>query len=158
MVAVVGGGDTAAEEATYLANLCKKVYLVHRRDELRASKAMQHKVINTPNIEMVWNHIPIEIVGTEHGFMKAVNGLILRNTVTGEEKKLELDGVFIAIGHTPNSKLFTGKLDMHTNEYIITEPGSTKTSVPGSICRRRHTGFLLPPGYHGCRKRLHGCY
>lgn len=131
VVAVVGGGDTAAEEATYLANLCKKVYLIHRRDELRASKAMQNKIFNTPNIEMVWNSIPKEIVGTEQGFLKAVNGVILKNAVTGEESKLDIDGIFIAIGHKPNSELFAGKLELHKNGYIKTEPGTTKTSIPG---------------------------
>lgn len=131
VVAVIGGGDTAAEEAIYLARLCKKVYLVHRRNELRASKAMQHKVFNTPNIEMVWNNLPKEIVGTEDGIAKAVNGVILKNTLTGEETKLDIDGIFIAIGHKPNSELFMGKLELHPNGYIKTEPGNTKTSVEG---------------------------
>jgi thioredoxin reductase (NADPH) len=131
VVAVIGGGDTAAEEAHYLSHLCKKVYLIHRRDELRASKAMQSKVFNTPNIEMIWNHLPKEIVGTEQGFMKSVNGVILQNTINGEETKLDIDGVFIAIGHKPNSELFVGKLELHPNGYIKTEPGSTSTSVPG---------------------------
>jgi thioredoxin reductase (NADPH) len=130
-VAVIGGGDTAAEEAAYLSNLCKKVYLIHRRDELRASKAMQNKVLNTPNIELIWNSLPIEIVGTEEGFSKAVNGVILKNTVTGKESKLDIDGIFIAIGHKPNSDLFIGKLELHPNGYIKTEPGSTKTSFEG---------------------------
>jgi len=131
VVAVIGGGDTAAEEATYLAKLCRKVYLIHRRDELRASKAMQTKVFNTPNIEMVWNNLPKEIVGTENGIAKAVNGVILENTLTGEETKLDIDGIFIAIGHKPNSELFMGKLELHLNGYIKTEPGSTKTSIEG---------------------------
>lgn len=131
VVAVVGGGDTAAEEATYLAKLCKKVYLIHRREELRASKAMQYKVFNTANIEMVWNNLPIEITGKEAGFSKSVDGVILRNTVTGNESKLDIDGIFVAIGHKPNSDLFAGKLELHPNGYIKTEPGSTKTSVEG---------------------------
>lgn len=131
VVAVVGGGDTAAEEATYLSKLCKKVYLIHRRDELRASKAMQNKVFTTPNIELIWNHLPSEIVGTEQGFSKSVNGVILRNTVTGEEKKIDIDGIFIAIGHKPNSELFAGQLELHENGYIKTVPGSTRTSVEG---------------------------
>lgn len=131
IVAVVGGGDTAAEEATYLSKLCKKVYLIHRRDELRASKAMQNKVLNTPNIEVIWNHLPKEIVGTEDGFSKAVNGVVLKNTVTGEEKKIGIDGIFIAIGHKPNSELFIGQLELHENGYIKTVPGSTRTSVEG---------------------------
>jgi len=131
VVAVVGGGDTAAEEATYLSNLCKKVYLIHRRDELRASKAMQNKVFNTKNIEVIWNHLPQEIVGTEKGFAKIVNGVILKNTITGEEKKIDIDGIFIAIGHNPNSELFVGQIELHENGYIKTESGSTKTSVEG---------------------------
>jgi len=130
-VAVVGGGDTAAEEATYLSKLCKKVYLIHRRDELRASKAMQNKVFNTSNIEVIWNNLPIEIVGKEEGFIKSVDGVILKNTVTGYERKLEIDGIFIAIGHKPNSDLFVGKLELHPTGYIKTIPGTTKTSVEG---------------------------
>jgi thioredoxin reductase (NADPH) len=131
VVAVVGGGDTAAEEATYLSKLCKKVYLIHRRSELRASKAMQNKVLNTPNIEMVWNSLPIEIVGKEEGFIKAVNGVILKNTENGNQSRLDIDGIFIAIGHTPNSELFKGQLELYPNGYIKTEPGSARTSVPG---------------------------
>lgn len=131
VVAVIGGGDTACEEATYLSKLCQKVYLVHRRDQLRASKAMQHKVFNTPNIEIIWNHVVDEIVGVEHGFSRAVNGIILKNTITGEMKKLELDGVFIAIGHKPNTDIFVGQIEMDEQGYIKTKPGSTKTSVEG---------------------------
>jgi thioredoxin reductase (NADPH) len=131
VVAVVGGGDTAAEEATYLSKLCKKVYLIHRRDELRASKAMQNKVLSTPNIEVVWNHFPLEILGKEDKFSKSVNGVMLKNTVTGEEKKIDIDGIFVAIGHKPNSDLFAGQIDLHENGYIITVPGSTKTNVDG---------------------------
>jgi len=130
-VAVVGGGDTAAEEATYLAHLCKKVYLIHRRDELRASKVMQAKVFNTPNIEMVWNSIPIEILGKEDTFVKSVNGVILKNSKTNVETKLDIDGIFIAIGHKPNSELFVGKIELHPNGYIKTEAGTTQTSVAG---------------------------
>jgi thioredoxin reductase (NADPH) len=125
-VAVIGGGDTAAEEATHLAKMCKKVYLIHRRDELRASKAMQKRVFETSNIEMVWNHAPKEIVGE-----KTVTGIVLTNVNTGEERHIELEGVFVAIGHTPNSNLFAGKLDLDENGYIKTVPGTTKTSVPG---------------------------
>lgn len=131
VVAVIGGGDTAVEEALYLAKLCKKVYLIHRRSELRASKIMQNKLFNTPNVEMIWNNLPKEIVGTESGFIKSVNGIILTNTITAEETKLDLDGVFIAIGHKPNSDIFKDKLELHPNGYIKTQPGSTKTSVNG---------------------------
>ncbi len=126
-VAVVGGGDTAAEEATYLAKLCKKVYLIHRRDELRASKAMQSRVYKTDNIEMVWSHVPKEIVGDDKG----VNGVIVKDVNTAEEKKLDVTGFFVAIGHTPNSELFKGKLDMDDNGYLITKPDSTATNVKG---------------------------
>ncbi len=130
-VAVVGGGDTAAEEATYLANMCRKVYLIHRRDELRASKAMQKRVFNTPNIEVLWNHEVKEIVGVEEGFIKALNGVILVNNKTGEEKKIDVEGYFAAIGHTPNTDLFKGKLDMDETGYLITKPDSTATSIQG---------------------------
>ena len=130
-VAVVGGGDTAAEEATYLANMCNKVYLIHRRDELRASKVMQKRVLNTPNIEMLWNHEVKEIVGTEEGFNKALNGVFLVNNKTGEEKKIDVEGYFVAIGHTPNTDLFKDKLKMDETGYLITDHDSTATSVPG---------------------------
>jgi thioredoxin reductase (NADPH) len=130
-VAVVGGGDTAAEEATYLANMCKKVYLIHRRDELRASKAMQKRVLNTPNIEVLWNHEVKEIVGIEQGFTKALNGVELFNNKTGENKKIDVEGFFVAIGHTPNTQLFKDKLEMDETGYLITKPDSTATSVPG---------------------------
>ncbi|MEE4258928.1 MAG: thioredoxin-disulfide reductase [Bacteroidales bacterium] len=130
-VAVVGGGDTAAEEATYLANMCNKVYLIHRRDELRASKAMQNRVLNTPNIELLWNHEVKEIVGIEQGFTKALNGVILFNNKTSEEKKIDVEGFFVAIGHTPNTQLFKNKLEMDETGYLITKPDSTATSVSG---------------------------
>jgi thioredoxin reductase (NADPH) len=130
-VAVVGGGDTAAEEATYLANLCRKVYLIHRRDQLRASKAMQNKVLSTPNIEVLWNHEVKEIVGNVQGFTKALNGAILVNNKTGEEKKIDIEGFFVAIGHIPNTDIFKGKLDMDETGYLITKPDSTATNVDG---------------------------
>lgn len=125
-VAVVGGGDTAAEEATYLANLCNKVYLIHRRDELRASKAMQHRVLKTANIEMLWNTVPKEIVGEQ-----TVNGVIVADVNTGEERRLDIDGFFVAIGHKPNTELFKGVLDMDDLGYLITRPDSTATNIPG---------------------------
>ncbi|MDT8309509.1 MAG: thioredoxin-disulfide reductase [Bacteroidales bacterium] len=125
-VAVIGGGDTAAEEASYLANMCKKVYLIHRRNELRASKAMQNKVFKTENIEMVWNAVPKEIVGD-----KVVNGIIVTDTQTQQDRKIDVDGVFIAIGHKPNSGLFIGQLEMDDTGYLITKPDSTATNIPG---------------------------
>ena len=131
VVAVVGGGDTAAEEATYLAKLAKKVFLIHRRDELRASKAMQKRVFKTENIEVVWDSVPREIIGKKEGFSKAVTGVIVENVKTGEQKTLDIDGFFVAIGHKPNSDLFKGKLDMDETGYLLTRPDSTATNVPG---------------------------
>jgi thioredoxin reductase (NADPH) len=126
-VAIVGGGDTAAEEATYLAKLCKKVYMIHRRDALRASKAMQHKVENTANIEMVWNSVPEEVLGDDGG----VTGLRMRNLVTGEIRDLDVWGFFVAIGHSPNTEIFRGQVELDETGYVKTIPGSTKTSVEG---------------------------
>ena len=125
-VAVVGGGDTACEEASYLSKLAKKVYLIHRRDELRASKAMQHRVMKTPNIEVIWDSVPIEIVGG-----KTVNGVILKNLKTGQHFNLDIDGLFVAIGHLPNSHIFKGQLDMDEHGYLKTNPGTTQTNIPG---------------------------
>lgn len=130
-VAVVGGGDTAAEEATYLANMVNKVYMIHRRDELRASKVMAKKVLNTPNIEMLWDTEVKEIVGVEEGFTKALNGAIVVNKKTGEERKIDIEGFFVAIGHIPNTSLFKNKLDMDETGYLITKPDSTATNVDG---------------------------
>jgi thioredoxin reductase (NADPH) len=126
-VAIVGGGDTAAEEATYLAKLCKKVYMIHRRDELRASKAMQHKVFNTPNIEMIWDSVPEEVLGDLSG----VTGLRVRNLKTGESRDLSVTGFFVAIGHKPNTEIFKGQMELDAMDYVKTVPGTTKTSVDG---------------------------
>ncbi len=126
-VAIVGGGDTAAEEATYLAKLCNKVYMIVRRDELRASKAMQEKVFNTPNIEVLWNHTTKEILGDFSG----VNALLLQNVKTGEDKQLSIHGFFVAIGHSPNTEIFKGKIELDDMDYIKTIAGSTKTSIEG---------------------------
>ncbi len=131
VVAVVGGGDTAAEEATYLSKLAKKVYLIHRRDQLRASKAMQNRVLKTENIETVWDSIPVEIVGKKEGFSKAVTGVVVKNVKTEEQKTIDIDGFFVAIGHKPNSNLFKEKLNMDETGYLITKPDSTATNVPG---------------------------
>lgn len=153
-VVIVGGGDTAAEEATYLAKLCRKVYLVHRRDELRASKAMQNKVFTTSNIETVWNHVIKEIVGTEQGFSKSVNGVILEHVVTKEQKKIDVDGVFIAIGHKPNSDVFAGQIELHEDGYIKTVPGSTQTNIPGVFAagdiQDRHYRQAVTAAGSGC--------
>ena len=125
-VAVVGGGDTAAEEATYLAKLCNKVYLLVRKDEMRASKAMIQRVENTQNLEVLYNH---ELIGLE-GNNVVEKAKIINNT-SNEEKELIVDGVFIAIGHKPNTDLFKGKLDMDETGYLITQDRSYKTNIPG---------------------------
>ena len=125
-VAIVGAGDTAAEEASYLAKLCRKVYMLVRKDEMRASKAMQHRVTNTPNIEILYNTETVEIVGD-----KGVSGVRVRNNKSQEEKTLDVTGFFVAIGHEPNTAIFKGQLDLDSNGYILTRPGSTYTSAPG---------------------------
>lgn len=125
-VAVVGGGDTACEEATYLAGICRKVYLIVRKNYLRASKAMQNKTFNTPNIEILFEHQTKEIVGDDNG----VNGAIL-NDKNGNEKKIDISGFFVAIGHHPNSDIFKPYIETDEVGYIITKPGTTQTNVPG---------------------------
>lgn len=130
-VAVVGGGDTAAEEASYLANICNKVYMIVRRDELRASVPMQERVKKNPKIEILWNHNTKEITGKKEGFTKEVTGVTLINNKTNEEKKINISGFFVAIGHTPNSGIFKGQLDMDETGYIKTIPGTTATNIPG---------------------------
>ncbi|MCK9460403.1 MAG: thioredoxin-disulfide reductase [Proteobacteria bacterium] len=127
VVAVVGGGDTAAEEAIYLTNHASKVYLVHRRGELRASKVMVGRVLANPKIEMKWFRTPDEILGDDGG----VTGLRLADPRDGKKEELKLDGVFIAIGHRPNTELLGGQLALDAAGYIATTPGSTRTSVPG---------------------------
>jgi len=126
-VAIVGGGDTAAEEAIYLSKMTRKVYMIVRRDELRASKAMQHRVMNIPNIEILWNHVPQEILGDG----KVVNGVLLENVKTGETKQIDVQGFFVAIGHAPNTQIFSGQIDLNENGYINTIPGTTQTNIPG---------------------------
>jgi thioredoxin reductase (NADPH) len=128
-VAVVGGGDTAAEEATYLAGLCRKVYLIVRRNALRASVAMQEKVKNTANIEILWEHQAIDLKG-ENGVEAAV---LVKKMGTPQEEKVEIriDGFFLAIGHTPNSAIFRDYLETDSVGYIKTIPGTSKTNVPG---------------------------
>jgi thioredoxin reductase (NADPH) len=126
-VAVVGAGDSAAEEATYLANLCPKVHLIVRRGEMRASKIMQQRVINNPAIQIHWNTETEEIVGNDHG----VSGARLLNTKTGEREEIHIEGFFLAIGHKPNTDIFKGILDMDESGYVKVQPGTTKTNVEG---------------------------
>jgi len=126
-VAVVGAGDSAAEEATYLANLCPKVHLIVRREEMRASKIMQQRVQNTPNIEIHWNTETEEILGDDSG----VTGARLVNNKTGAKTEIAVSGFFLAIGHKPNTDIFKGILDMDESGYVKVIPGSTKTNVEG---------------------------
>ena len=153
-VAVVGGGDTACEEATYLASLCNKVYMIVRRDELRASKAMQERVMNTPNIEVLWNTNTKEILGDDFG----VTGAALVNNKTGEETQIKIHGFFLAIGHHPNSEVFKEYIETNKEGYIITEGKSQKTNVPGVFA----AGDVQDPTYRqaiaaagsGCRAAM----
>jgi thioredoxin reductase (NADPH) len=126
-VAVIGGGNTAVEEALFLTNFCKKVTLIHRRDELRAEKIMQERLFSNEKIEVVWDHVVEEVTGNDAG----MTGLIIKNVKTGEKTELASEGMFVAIGHDPATKLFEGKIDMDEHGYIIKQPDSTKTSVPG---------------------------
>ena len=125
-VAVVGGGDTACEEATYLASLCRKVYMIVRKPFLRASKAMQERVFNTPNIEVLFEHNTVEVLGDEQG----VTGALLRRN-DGVERTIDIAGFFLAIGHHPNTELFAGQLDLNEEGYIKVEGNTSKTSVEG---------------------------
>jgi thioredoxin reductase (NADPH) len=125
-VAVVGGGDSALEEATFLTRFASKVYVIHRRDALRGSKIMQQRAFDNPKIELVWNSQCVDVLGEEK-----VTGIRLENKVTGELSDLEVGGLFLAIGHTPNTGLFKGQITLDEDGYIITKPGSSHTSVPG---------------------------
>jgi thioredoxin reductase (NADPH) len=129
-VAVVGGGDTAMEEANYLTRHASKVYLVHRRDQFRASKVMQDRVLANPKVEVIWNSALDEITGQTDPFKK-VTGIRLKDTVSGDTRSMDIDGVFIAIGHKPNSELFKGILDLDDNGYVTIPGKGTKTKIPG---------------------------
>ena len=128
-VAVIGGGNTAVEESLYLANLASKVWLVHRRDELRAEKILQDRLFGNPKIEPIWDTVVEEITGQD--MPPAVTGLTLKNVKTGAISSLPVDGVFIAIGHSPASAIFKGQVEMDAGGYIITKPDSTATNIPG---------------------------
>lgn len=125
-VAIVGAGDTACEEASYLAKLCTKVHMIVRRDEFRASKAMQHRVMNTPNIEIHFNSETDEILGDN-----VVTGVRIKNTKDNSTKEIDITGFFVAIGHTPNTGIFKGQLDMDEQGYLITKHDSTYTNIEG---------------------------
>jgi thioredoxin reductase (NADPH) len=125
-VAIVGGGDTAAEEATYLANICSKVTMLVRKDKMRASKAMQHRVTNTKNIDLKYNTEIDEVLGKQ-----VVEGIRIKNNKTGETEEITITGLFIAIGHKPNTEIFKDQLDMDDSGYIITKGKTTETNLPG---------------------------
>ena len=125
-VAIVGGGDTAAEEATYLAKICSKVTMLVRKDKMRASKAMQHRVTSTPNIDLRFNTEIDEVLGDQ-----VVEGLRMKNNQTQETEEIPITGLFIAIGHKPNTEIFKGQLDMDEAGYLITQGKTTKTNLPG---------------------------
>ncbi|MCD8174317.1 MAG: thioredoxin-disulfide reductase [Alistipes sp.] len=152
-VAVVGGGDTACEEASYLAGICNKVYMVVRKDYLRASKAIQHRVTTTPNIEILFGHNTVQVLGDEAG----VNGVLLSNS-EGAEKVIDVDGFFLAIGHHPNTELFKGQLELDDAGYIVTRPGTPLTNIEGVFA----AGDVQDPHYRqaitaagsGCKAAL----
>ena len=139
-VAVVGGGDTACEEACYLATLCSKVYQIVRRDELRASKAMQHRVMNNPKIEICWNSVTDEICGND---MDGVTGANLKNVKTGEIRHIELAGFFVAIGHQPNTDIVKGQVELDEQGYIKVQSPSAATNIPGVFA----AGDVCDPNY-----------
>ncbi|MEL6559917.1 MAG: FAD-dependent oxidoreductase, partial [Bacteroidota bacterium] len=125
-VVIVGAGDTAAEEASYLSKLANKVTMLVRRDEMRASKIMQQRVMNAPNIEILWNTETVEVLGENE-----VEAVRVKNNQTGEESDVPAQGFFVAIGHKPNTDIFKGQLDMDENGYINTIPGTSKTNIEG---------------------------
>jgi thioredoxin reductase (NADPH) len=127
-VAVVGGGDTAMEEASYLSGLCKSVTLLHRRDDFRASKAMEKRVMENPKITVLRSHVVTEVLDVTQD---KVTGLKVKDLKSGDSKTLDVGALFVAIGHTPMTELFKGQLDMHPNGYLKVEPGSTRTNIPG---------------------------
>lgn len=150
-VAVVGGGDTACEEAAYLATLCRKVYQIVRRDELRASKAMQHRVLSNPKIEMVWNSVTQEIIGND---MDGVIGADVKNVKTGEIRRLDIAGFFVAIGHQPNTDFLESQLELDEAGYIKVQNPSSATSVPGVFA----AGDVCDPNYRqACVAAAKGC-
>ena len=154
VVAVVGGGDTAGEEATYLASICEKVYLIVRKPAMRASKAMLDRVNNTPNLEVLYNTVTDEVLGDDMG----VTGVRVLNTETNEERELAIHGFFLAIGHKPNSDVFKDQIKVDEQGYIVTEPGTPKTNVAGVFA----AGDVQDPHYRqaitaaasGCKAAL----
>jgi thioredoxin reductase (NADPH) len=130
-VCVIGGGNSAVEEALYLTNHASKVTVIHRRDQFRAERILQDRLFRNPKIEVVWNAVVEEILGTAGDGPKSVTGVRIRDTVTGERREMKVDGVFVAIGHDPATSVFRGKVDMDADGYVLTAPDSTATNVPG---------------------------
>ena len=130
-VYVVGGGDTAMEEADFLTKFASKLTLIHRRDEFRASKVMQDRVLKNPTVSVEWNSEVQEVLGTVENEKKRMTGLRLRNVQTGQVKEVKADGLFLAIGHKPNTEIFRGILDMYDNGYLKVQAGTTRTNIPG---------------------------
>lgn len=139
-VAVVGGGDTACEEACYLTTLCNKVYLIHRRNELRASKSMQHRVLTNPKIEMLWDSTTKEICGND---LDGVTGAEIENVKTGEIRHIEIAGFFVAIGHKPNTDFVKGQIELDEQGYIKVQNPSSATNIPGVFA----AGDVCDPNY-----------
>ena len=127
-IVVIGGGDSACEEAIYLTKFASKVTIIHRRDELRASNIMRQRVLNNPKIDFLWDHVVVDFLGDEQ---QGLQGIKVKNMKTGEESVIHPQGAFLGIGHKPNTELFKGQLKLDPNGYIITKPGSSKTDIPG---------------------------
>ena len=158
-VAVIGGGNTAAEEALYLSNIASEVVLVHRRDALRSEKILQDQLFErekSGNITIKWNNTLDEILGNDTG----VTGMRIKSTLDDSTQDIDLSGVFIAVGHTPNTAIFEGQLDM-TGGYVKVNSGlhgkATATNIPGVFCRRRCDGSYIPPSGDFCWNGVHGC-
>jgi thioredoxin reductase (NADPH) len=155
-VAVVGGGNTAVEESLYLANIADHVTLIHRRDSLRAERILQRRLFENPKITVVWDTAIEEILGG--GKPAVVQGISLRNVHTGELSRLDVDGVFVAIGHTPNTAMLRGQVALDTEGYVLTEPGTTRTDVPGVFAagdvQDRHWRQAVTAAGTGCMAAL----
>jgi thioredoxin reductase (NADPH) len=153
-VAVIGGGDTALEEAHYLSKIAAKVYLVHRRNQFRASQVMQDRILKTKNIELIFDAVPFEILGEKQGFSRKVTGLCIQNLKSKELYDIFLDGIFVAIGVTPITDLFIGKIDMDEQGYIKTQGARPLTSIPGVFA----AGDVQDPYYRqACTAAASGC-
>ena len=155
-VAVVGGGNTAVEEALFLTNFASKVTLIHRRDSLRAEKILQHRLFKNPKIEVIWDHEIDEVVGANDP--RGVEGLRLKHARTGEIKELAVSGFFVAIGHAPSSELVKDQLELHSGGYVVTKPDSTATSIPGVFAAGDITDHIyrqaVPSAGMGCMAAL----